>query len=363
MAQPAYRKILIRCPNWVGDAVMATPFLEAVRKKYPDAQITYMLKKYVKSVYSGADWVDSFIETAPRKSKSIKAQAKAFFANVRAIRSGNFDVVVLLTNTFQSALEAVAAGMPERIGYHRDGRSWLLSKGPYPEKETLRYRPGSMIDYYNRLGNCLGIPSISRSMKLNTSDDDEREAVEFMKRLNIKPDMKIIGLNPGAAFGGSKLWSAESYAKVGDHFAVDSQTAVVVFSGPGEGDIARKIASQMQGTCYISPDNILSLGGLKAMIRRCSLLVTNDTGPRHFASALGVPSVVLIGATDARWTENDDQNQIVLQKTPVCGPCHLRVCPYNHQCMKIIKPSDVIASAHRLLKQKHQAGDLVYEHG
>ncbi len=331
---------------------MATPILEAVRKKYPSAHITYMLKKYVKSVYSGSDAVDSFIETAPKSTVSLFSRhAKEFIANVRAIRKGRFDMALLLSNTFQSALEAFAAGVPERIGYQRDGRSGLLTAGPYPKRHSLGYHPESMIDYYNRLGNCLDIPNISRTMKLYTSDEDEQEAVDFFRQVNIGPDMRMIGLNPGAAFGGSKFWPAEYFAKVGDYFAKDKRIAVIVFSGPGEIGIAQRISSMMEHPCYISSGTVLSLGGLKAVIRRCSLLITNDTGPRHFASAFGVPSVVLVGATDPRWTENDDRRQIVLFKKTVCGPCHLRTCPYNHQCMKMIKPADVISASNRLLEQ------------
>lgn len=361
MTKPFVERILIRCPNWVGDAVMATPFIEAVRREYPDAHIELMLKKYVGPVYEGAPWMNGCIEIPPVRKKTFVDRIQQFFANVRAIRAGRFDMAVLLSNTFQCALEAALAGVPFRIGYLRDARGWLLTRGPRPLRSDGAYTPESMIDYYNRLGGCIGIErSISRKMKLFTTDDEEREALSFLKNMRVDPSLNIVGLNPGAAFGGSKFWPAEYFARVGDHFAARKNTAVVVFSGPGEAEIAGSIASLMKQPCHISPDTVLSLGGLKAMVRRCALLVTNDTGPRHFASAFDVPSVVIIGPTDARWTHNDDPHQAVLQKTPVCGPCHLRACPYNHQCMKMIKPDDVIAASEKLLEKTNQAEDLVY---
>jgi heptosyltransferase-2 len=125
---------------------------------------------------------------------------------------------------------------------------------------------------------------------------------------------------------------------------------VVLLAGPNEEQIVENIAGRMTNPCVISTCDIVSLSVLKVLIKRMALLVTNDTGPRHFASAYGVPSVVLIGSTNPDWTENNDKRQVVLQRVPVCGPCHLKSCPYNHQCMRLIKPSVVIEASEKLLE-------------
>lgn len=345
------KRILVRCPSWIGDAVMATPFLEKLRFEFPAAWITYMVSPYVKDVYAGSPYVDEFLLSDSRlcKTKFVK-RAQYSFENVKRLKKGKFDAAILLSNSFESALETFLAGIPLRIGYKRDGRSLMISRGLHPAKSHGTFMPGPMIQYYNRLGECLGFEVSSERMKLFISEEEKDRVNHLFKQFSISPKHTLIGINPGGAFGSSKFWLPEYFAQVGDYFAQDRNCKVILLAGPGEEKIIEKITRLMRYPALIWTCDMVPVGVLKGVVKELSLLITNDTGPRHFASAFGIPSIVLIGPTDPRWTEHTDPKQIVLGRVPVCGPCHLKVCPLNHQCMKGIKPVDVIDASEQLLE-------------
>lgn len=347
-------RILVRCPNWVGDVVMATPFLDALRNAFPDAHITYMLRNYVRQVYSGSPWCNEFfvIENKQKKLSFVEKIAQVI-KHIRYMRKGNYDTAVLLVNSFQSAFEVWCAGISLRLGYKREGRGLFLTEGPTPNIKNGVYIPGPMIPYYNKLAEFLNIMPPSLDMKLYVSTHEDSEADARLQHMGVLPSDKLVGLNPGGAFGASKFWSPAYYAAVGDYYSSFERVKVIIFAGPNEEQIANDIAGLMKQPAVISTSDKLSLGGAKAVYKRLNLLVTNDTGPRHFASAFGVPSVVLIGSTNPKWTENHDPYQFVLGKIPVCGPCHQRICPLNHQCMKALKPTQVIEIANKLLEKKY----------
>jgi len=344
------QRIVVRCPNWIGDAVMATPFLSELRETYPNAEITFMLREYVKEVYSGAPWADKYVITKNKqRTKFLKRRLNSIVENIQMLKNGNYDLAVLLSNSFESAFEARTAGIPNRIGYRRNGRGFLITSGPKAVRRSGVYEPVSMIDYYNELGKYLGFRKFFHDMALFLSPEDECKTNAVMNQFGIDESSNLIGLNLGAAFGSSKLWKPEYFAQVGDYFARNPKNKVMLLAGPNEDIILDKISAMMQYPKIKLTSDLVPIGVLKGIIKRLSLLITNDTGPRHFASSFGIPSVVLIGATNPRWTTNNDSKQIVLMKVPVCGPCHLRNCPMNHQCMRNIKPADVVQAAEKLL--------------
>ncbi len=346
-----FKRILVRCPNWIGDAVMATPFLSILREEYPKAHITLMLREYTQQVFFGSPYYDDMI-LIPNEAKKSPFREKIRYCrlNIQKIREGKYDCGLLLSNSFEAALETFAAGVPYRIGYKRDGRNLFLTDGPVPLRVNGKYAPVPMIEYYNGLLPYVNIMSSKDEMRLYISEDEKNAAEPVLKELNILPGDMIIGLNPGGAFGASKFWLPEYFAKVGDHFAAQKGVKVLLLAGPNEVPIAEKIAGMMHHDAIISTPEKVTISILKVLIKRMSLLVTNDTGPRHFATAFGVPSIVIIGSTNPKWTENSDPYQLVIHRIPHCGPCHLKVCPLNHQCMKSIKPETVIHAAEKLLQ-------------
>ena len=355
------KRIIIRCPNWIGDVVMATPIIDKIRNAFPKAHITAMLKKNADQVFSGSSWFDEYLYLEQPKNKRISSKISSFFMNAGSIKKGSYDLGILLTNSFESAFMMFIAGVKKRIGYNRDGRSLFLTAGLKPFDENGTIVPVPMIDYYNRIGTIIGLNDVPRKTKLFLTEDDKKEAEEILKKLDISESDTLIGLNPGAAFGASKCWLPASYARVGDYFAENPENKVIVFFGPGEETIANQVKDLMKNKCYLYTDKIVSLGALKVLVNKCSLFITNDSGPRHFALAFDVPTVTVMGPIDSNLTANDFEHEIIVKKVPICGPCHLRVCPYNHQCMKCVKPEMVIQFSETLLKKAKKAKDVIYD--
>jgi heptosyltransferase-2 len=160
----------------------------------------------------------------------------------------------------------------------------------------------------------------------------------------------VVGLNPGAAFGAAKHWPADSFAQLARQLAQRLGCGVLTLCGPGERDMARRIAEDSRSPHVFSlADTALSLGLTKAVVRRLDLLVTTDSGPRHFAAAFGRPVVSLFGPTHIEWTETYFEKAVHLQKKVPCGPCQQRTCPLDHRCMRDLSPAEVFAAADHVL--------------
>ena len=335
--------ILVRVPNWVGDCVMATPALMRLRRHFDRSRITLAATNYVRQVVEDGPWADAIIEV-PRERN-----LRALSAAVKLLAAGRFDLAVLLTNSLGSALAARLAGIGRIVGYSREGRGWLLTDKLKAPKENGRFVPAPMVGYYNRLADYLGCSPGESGMTLYTSPAWEQKAEELFGQLGIDPSKPVAGINPGAAFGSAKCWPLESFAAVANALSERMGMRVVVLCGPKEREIADQIAVLAGGGAVSLGRFDVPLGLLKAIVRRLSLMVTNDSGPRHFAASFGVPVVTIIGPTNPEWSDTGYEKGIQLQAKIDCGPCMLRRCPSDHRCMKEITPEMVIEAAERLL--------------
>lgn len=332
-------RIAIFLPNWVGDVVMATPAIRALRDAYPGARVIGVLKPYVRGVIDGAPWFD---ELLPSDSGVL--------AVARRLRAERVDIAVLFPNTFRSALTAWLGGCRRCVGYRRYGRGALLTDVLEPAIDTGgRLQPSPVIDAYNRLAERAGATP-TRQMELFTTAADEAAADAVWARCGFRRRSEVICLNPGAAFGSSKYWSADAFAEVARRFAAERGSGVLVLCGPGERELARQIVARA-GSDYVRSlaDVPPSLGLTKACVRRCALLVTTDSGPRHFAAAFDRPVVTLFGPTHIAWTETYYAKALHLQKEVECGPCQQRICPLDHRCMTRLTPDEVFAASRQLL--------------
>jgi lipopolysaccharide heptosyltransferase II len=330
-------------PNWIGDAVMATPALRALRRHHQGARIVGVLKPYVAGVLEGGDWFDRlvFFNGGPWL-QSVAAVAWQ-------LRREKIDLAVLFPNSFRSALTAWLGGCKQRIGYARYGRSPLLTDAlPVIRDDRGRPLPRPIIDAYNLLTRRAGCPDPGYRMELFTTEADEARAEEVWRRTGLDRYPEVICLNPGAAFGAAKHWPAEYFVALARSLVARRGCGVLVLCGPAERDLARAIATKA-GVSSLA-DSPLSLGLTRACVRRADLLITTDSGPRHFAAALGRPVVSLFGPTHIAWTETYYAGEICLQKEVPCGPCQKRTCPLgHHRCMQELLPEEVLAAACHLL--------------
>jgi heptosyltransferase-2 len=334
-------------PNWIGDVAMATPALRALRQRYPQARMTALCKPYVADLLGGAPWFDERILLDRRGPWRQRWPAAAW-----QLRRRRIDLAVLFPNSFRSALVAWLGGCQRIVGFKRYGRGCLLTECLQPVRDQRgRLKPTPIIDDYNRLAIAAGCAAPGHRLELFTTPADEAAADAVWYRFGLDRRPEVILLNPGAAFGAAKHWNGAYFATLAQDFADQRGSGVLVLCGPAERDMARHIAqlASRAGVHDLSA-TALSLGLTKALVRRCSLLVTTDSGPRHFAAAFDRPVVTLFGPTHIAWTETFFTKAVHLQRQVPCGPCQQRVCPTgDHRCMQELTPREVYGAAVALL--------------
>lgn len=339
-------KIAIFFPNWIGDAVMATPAVRAIREHFAAAHLIGIMKPYVAGVLEGLPWLDSVLFLDAHGPWSSRWPAVA-----AGLRREAVDAAILFPNSFRSALVSWLGRCRRRIGYGRYGRGCLLTDRLEPIcDERGRLKPSPVIDAYNLLAERLGCPAPGYRMELATTECDEKAADRIWRQAGLERRSEVVCLNPGAAFGAAKYWPVESFVGLARELVDRRGSGVLVLCGPNERDMARKIVAESRRPAVASlADAHLSVGLTKACIRRADLLVTTDSGPRHFAAAFQRPVVSLFGPTHIAWTETYYPGAVNLQKPVPCGPCQLRVCPLDHRCMKDLSVAEVFAAASDLL--------------
>jgi heptosyltransferase-2 len=351
------RELVVMCPNLIGDCVMATPFLRALRAGYPDARIHALVKPVVKSVLEGLPLVDEIIPFDP-KSKDPRVGTESVVSHLRELSP---ETMVLLPNSFRSALIAWKAGAKARIGYRRGGRGFLLTGGPKPPNRVWGgYRPMPAVEYYLGLSRYLGCPDMGVHLEQSTTESDEAAADEFFAAAGLMSEKPLIVFNTGGAFGPAKNWPTEYFAELATGLLRQIPTAqIVVICGPAEAENARRIVALTADNRAVTPaDRPLSVGLSKAIVRRAKLMVTTDSGPRHFATAFGIPTIGLFGPTHIEWTRTMHPGAVHLQKQVPCGPCQKGVCPLkHHRCMRELVPDKVLMACLEQLGRKDFEAD------
>jgi heptosyltransferase II len=354
--QQTPQKILVVQPSWVGDAVMATPTLRALRELYPDAEISYLLRRYVKPIYEGMPWADRLITY--RTGKTRAKAGKGTFDLAGRLRGGKFDLAILLPNSFKSALICKMAGIDRIIGYERDGRGFLLDDKLLPVKERGKFVPSPIVKYYLGLAHYLGSTHRNLKLELFVTESERREAQDVLVRCGLDADLErpasrgnppLIIFNPGAQYGAAKCWLPEYFAQLADTFIEQLGATVMISAAPKERPIVDAILRQMKHAAIDLSRAGMTLGALKEIVRRCDLMVTNDTGPRHIAAAMDVPVVTVFGPTHPEWTEIYYAKERQVAVKVFCGPCQKKICPLDHRCMTRVTPGMVFAASMQLL--------------
>jgi heptosyltransferase-2 len=354
MSQP--QRILIVQPSWVGDAVMATPALRALRKLFPSAHISYLLRRYVKPMFTGTPHADRLITY--RTGKSPSNTGKGLFDIAARLRARKFDTAILLPNSFKSALICKLAGIKRIVGYDRDGRGLLLSDKLLPIKDKGKFLPYPTVKYYMGIASYLGSRERDLTMTLFIAPSERRAGEEVLARAGIdaiveRPGSRgsapLVLLNPGAQYGDAKCWLPHNFATLADRLIDELGATVLISSSPRERQIVDAVKSHMKRAAVDLRQLGLTLGSLKEIVRRCDLMITNDTGPRHIAAAFDTPVVTVFGPTHPEWTEIYFAKERKVSVPVFCGPCQKKRCPLDHRCMTQVTPSMVLASARELL--------------
>ena len=352
------KKIFVRSPNWVGDVVMATPAFKCIRENYADSHITLLIKGNLRGIIDNSPWFDDIIELVPKvkKNRNEKPSRKVFGKGtneflrlIYKLRMERFDLGFLFPNSFSSAFMIWLAGVVRRVGYKRDARSFLLTDGIERPTENGKFEPTYMADYYLKLCTRVGCNIASTRLELFISGECEDKANALLRKYNID-NKPFILINPGAAYGSSKCWSAEGFARTADLLNEVSGCSIVLVCGPGETKLVDDIEDLARKSLVNLSKESVPLDLLKALIKKCSLLATVDSGPRHFAVAFSRPVVVLMGPTDPRYTETEYEIGKVIREDVDCSPCHIKTCPTDHRCMTMISPEKVVQACMDLIR-------------
>lgn len=323
-----YSNILIRAANWVGDAVMSIPAVRVIRTRFPAARISILAKPWVADLYRRADFADDVI---PYTARSLPAKM-AFALKLRPQR---FDCAILLQNAFEAALIARLAGIPNRIGYNRDGRGFLLTEairvprdGEIPKHERFYY-----LELLRRAG-------LIETLRQGESIHLDRPQT---------PSRPIVGVSPGAAYGGAKRWLPERFAEAAAQLAETRNASIALFGSAQESELCERVAALLTGYEVTNYAGRTSLAEFIDLAAACEVFLTNDSGAMHVASALGVPTIAIFGATDDIRTGPTGSKSLVVREPVACSPCLLRECPIDHRCMTGVTAERVAREALRLL--------------
>ncbi|PYU26256.1 MAG: lipopolysaccharide heptosyltransferase II [Acidobacteria bacterium] len=335
-------KILVRATNWVGDAVMSIPALRAIRGRWPNAEIVILARPWVADLYRGQGCADRIL------IYDNQGKHKCFWGRERlalALRREKFDVAVLFQNAFDAAWIAWRARVPERIGYARHGRSWLLTRAiPIPARgEAPAHEAYDYLELLRRAGWLERLPRIAE-ISIAIPEEDRKKALERLLAAGVRKNAVRIAFASGAAYGSAKCWEAERYAELADRLIAAFDADVILFGAPQESGMAARIALAMRNhACNLV--GATQIGELPALLSTCRLFIGNDSGAMHVAGAVGVPVIGIFGPTDPEGTRAMTPQFTLIREPVDCSPCFLRKCPIDHRCMTRISVEGVFEAA------------------
>jgi heptosyltransferase-2 len=344
--------ILVFCPNLVGDTVMASPSFRALRSGFPGARIVAVVKPKVAPTLDGAPWFDDRVEFDPKAGRPEERGS----AVLRRLRRENADLAVLFPNSFRSAFMAWRAGAKRRVGYARGGRGWLLTDRLIPPRDGRgAFKPSPIVDYYREIPRRLGCEDDGPRLELYTTPADELAADLAWDHLGLARSKPVVCLNTGGAFGPAKSWPEQHFADLARRLVDEADVAVLVVCGPGEREAARSIVARAGRSNVVSlADEPQGIGLTKACVRRSALLVTTDSGPRHFATGFDVPVITLFGPTHISWTLTYHPKALHLHHPVPCGPCQRPTCPeHHHRCLQDLRPESVYLAALGMIRGRN----------
>ena len=325
---------------------MATPAIRALRRAFPAARINALCLHNNLPLMAGIPWIDRLIGYR-RGSPLMRTGAR--------LRRRGFDCAILLPNSFRTALLMRLARIPRRIGYDTDARRYLLTERVPTSRVTGGVGSSTTLRSYLHLVSVMsGREATDSAMQLFATDSDRREAARVLDAAGVTAQTRRpwILLNPGVHNGPAKMWPAAHFATLADRFAAEIGATVFVSAAPREHEIVQEIGQLSRHPPVDLSRHQVTLGALKAICGEVDLVVTNDTGPRHIAAAMGTRVVTLFGPTDPAVTRIYYPREVELFERVFCGPCQRKVCPLDHRCMTRLQPERVYESAAALLRSE-----------
>ncbi|HWL52922.1 MAG TPA: lipopolysaccharide heptosyltransferase II [Chthoniobacteraceae bacterium] len=333
-------RVVVRSSNWLGDAVMTLPAVQAIKRGRPDLHLAVLVRSKLADFWRQVPEVDEVLTIDAGESP---------WSVARKLRAGRFEAAVILPNSVRTALEVWLAGIPVRVGYPAKWRRWLLDVEIRPPK-GLRRRPAAhQVHHYleiaRRIGAAVEVPRTAGPEVFFNPAPLRREQP-------VKSEGLVLGLCPGAEYGAAKRWMPERFAETAGRIAREMPCEWLLFGVGGDAPVGAAIEAAFEGGAGSRMTNLIGKTTLAELMERlagCDLLLTNDTGTMHLAAALGVPTVAIFGSTEPRLTAPLGPRHTVLRHQVECSPCFLRECPIDFRCMEAVTVDEAVAAIRRSL--------------
>jgi len=351
MELDSIKRVMVRVPNWVGDAVMSEPALREIRRIFSGARITLAARPWVAGLFEGEGLADDLISV--HDARGLAESVSRFFRESSEVRRERFDLAILLQNAFGAALVAKAGGARKVAGYPTDGRRALLDLViPFEPNHKAEHQ----VFYYAKIAREVerrfkGNSSVSIEAarpRLRATPEQVERARDLLARGGISAEAPIVALNPGATNSRAKQWPSERFARAADSLAERDGFRTIIIGAEGDREAAEKTASFMRTPALVLAGRT-SIGELKGVLACASLAISNDTGPAHVSAALAVPTVTVFGPTEHFATRPLSDAAVVVRHEVECSPCMYRDCPIDHRCMTRVEVDDVYRAARNLL--------------
>jgi heptosyltransferase II len=336
------RNILIRGTNWIGDVIMTLPAMAAIRRAFPQAKISVLVKPWVADIFSLCPDVD---EVIVYRSPGVHEGFRGLFRLAGELRAREFDAAILLQNAIEAAIIAGLARIPIRAGYNSDGRGPFLT---HSVKRTQAVRRVHQVEYYLEMVKTLGCEGNGREFHLVLNEYDENRAGEILHPYGIDRADFLVGIAPGATYGAAKKWFPDRFATVADRLAEEYSARILLFGSAADRDSTQAVSRDAH---HVLTDlaGMTTLREAISLISRCRLFISNDSGLMHVAGALGVPTLAIFGSTNPVTTSPLGAKSVVVHKELPCSPCLKTTCPTDFQCMDLIGVEDVYGAVRWML--------------
>jgi heptosyltransferase II len=347
--RPAPKRILVKEVNWLGDLVISLPALRAVRRAWPEAAVSVLVKRELAGFFDGMDWLT---EVIPYRVNRGVAGLRDQVAIVSEIRARQFDMALLFPNSFASALWVALAGVPRRVGYAADGRSLLLTDRV---QRTKHLRAGHQSEDWLALveqtagrakPGAAGAAALDQPLEIAKANLGRMQ--EWLGKRRKKAAAPLIAIAPAAAYGPAKEWPPEHYVSLIDLIGERYGAECVLLGGPSERVLCETIAAKLKTPALVAAGET-SIGELIALIGLCTGFAGNDSGAMHLAAALGVATVGIFGSTNPERTGPRGARSAIIYHKVECSPCLARTCRYGHyKCLRGIEAVEVANTLERL---------------
>jgi heptosyltransferase-2 len=332
--------IVVRATNWLGDSVLTIPAVRAVKNIRPSARLDIIAPAHLADLWHNERAVDGVIAVNRPTRFGEKARL------VGKLRRARYGYGILFPNSFESALWFYLGGVKERIGFARHGRGALLTVR-VPEPAGRRHQ---MYHYLSIVEHFGGSPVVAPPPRIEIPERLDVWAAATLKAEGLDDAAPLVGVCPGATYGDAKCWLPRRFSELAERLHREHAAQTIVFGGGGkECELAGEIRRHAAG-CAVNMAGKTTVMQLAALMKRCALLVTNDTGPMHVASAVGTPVAAIFGPTDPHATGPLGES-VIIQKAVECAPCFKRVCPVDHRCMAAVTVDDVFSAVVAFLKK------------